>query len=77
MSLHVPSAQKNIISVHKLTTDNPIFIEYHSRYFWVKDHATRKALLEGRCKGGLYAWPSLEQSSSKCVFMITKPTIAR
>jgi hypothetical protein len=43
--LSVPSTQKNLLSVHRLTTDNPIFIEYHSHYFLVKDRATRKVLL--------------------------------
>jgi hypothetical protein len=69
--------KKNILSVHKLTIDNPIFIDYHSRYFLVKDWAMRNVLLRGSCKGGLYPWPSLEWSSSKCVFMITKPPVVR
>jgi hypothetical protein len=43
--LHVPSTHKNLLSVHKLTTDNPIFIEYHSHYFLVKDRATRNVIL--------------------------------
>jgi hypothetical protein len=72
--LLVPSTQKSLLSIHRLTTDNPIFIEYHSHYFLDKDRATRKILLQGRCKGGLYPWSSLEQSSSRCVFMITKPS---
>jgi hypothetical protein len=42
--LHALLTQKNILSVHKLTTDNPIFIEYHSHYFLVKDRAARKIL---------------------------------
>jgi hypothetical protein len=75
--LHVPSTQKNLLSIHKLTTDNPIFIKYHSRYFLVKDQATRKILLRGKCRGGLYPWPSLEWSPSKCVFMVTRPYAAR
>jgi hypothetical protein len=49
--LHIPSKQKSLLSVHKLTTVNPIFIEYHSRYFLVKDHTTRRILLLGKCKG--------------------------
>jgi hypothetical protein len=44
-NLHVPSTQQNLLSVHMLTTNNPSFIEYHSRYFLVKDRATRKILL--------------------------------
>jgi hypothetical protein len=75
--LLVPSTQKNICSVHRLTTNNPIFIEYHSHYFLVKDRATRKVLLQGRCKGGLYPWPSLEHSSSKYAFVVTKPSVVR
>jgi hypothetical protein len=34
--LYVPGTHKNLISIHHLTTDNPIFIEYHSHYFLVK-----------------------------------------
>jgi hypothetical protein len=75
--LHVPSTHKNLLSIHRLTTDNPIFIEYHSRYFLVMDQATRKVLLHGNCEGVLYPCPSLEQSLLKCVFMITKPSVAR
>jgi hypothetical protein len=75
--LLVPSTQKNLLSVHRLTTDNPIFIEYHSHYFLVKDHTTRKVLLQGRCKGGLYPWLSLEHSSSKYAFVVTKPSVVR
>jgi hypothetical protein len=74
--LLVPSTQKHLLCIHRLTTDNPIFIEYHSHYFLVKDRTMRKVLLQGRCRGGLYPWPSLEQSSSRCAFMITKPSIA-
>jgi hypothetical protein len=78
-TLQTPTSQytKNLLSVHKLITDNPIFIEYHSRYFLVKDWSMKKIILQGRCKGGLYPWPSLEQSSSKCVFIITKLLVAR
>jgi hypothetical protein len=45
--LHVPCTQKNLLSIHRLTTDNPIFIEYHSHYFLVNDRFTRKVLLQG------------------------------
>jgi hypothetical protein len=37
----------------------------------------RKVLLQGRCRGGLYPWPSLEYSSSKCVFLTTEPSVIR
>jgi hypothetical protein len=35
----------------------------------------RKVLLRGKCKGGLYPFPSLEQSTSKCALSTIKPTI--
>jgi hypothetical protein len=75
--LYAPTTNKNLISIHRLTADNPIFIEYHSRYFLVKDQTTRKVLLQSRCRGGLYPWPSLESSSSKCVLLATKPSVIR
>jgi hypothetical protein len=75
--LHIPITQKNLVSIHRLTTDNLIFIEYHSRYFLIKDRVTRKVLLQGRCRGGIYPWSSLECSSSKCVFLAAKPSVIR
>lgn len=52
--LYVPQANKNLASVHRLTSDNHAFIEYHPNYFLIKDQATRKTLLRGNCEGGLY-----------------------
>jgi hypothetical protein len=43
--LHVSNTHKNLLFVHRLTIDNPMFIEYHSRYFLVKDQTTRKVPL--------------------------------
>jgi hypothetical protein len=55
--LHVPAATKNLISVHKFTLDNDMFIEFHPFYFLIKDQKMRKVLLHGPCKGGLYPLP--------------------
>jgi hypothetical protein len=44
--LHVPTTHKKLLSVHRLTTDNPIFIEYHFRYFLIKDQTMMKILLQ-------------------------------
>jgi hypothetical protein len=52
--LHVPSANKSLVSVHCLTTDNNASIEFHPNYFFIKDLATKKAIHQGRCKDGLY-----------------------
>jgi histone deacetylase 1/2 len=56
--LHVPSAKKNLVSVHKLAYDNNAYLEFHPHLFLIKDKATRRTLLEGPCRGGLYPLPS-------------------
>jgi hypothetical protein len=48
-ALYVPKANKNLISVHKLASDNLAFLEYHPNYFVIKDRATRRPLFRGRC----------------------------
>lgn len=35
--LHVPSANKNLLSVHHFTMDNDVFLEFHPGHFFVKD----------------------------------------
>jgi hypothetical protein len=35
--LHVPSTQKNLVSVHRFTLDNHTFIEFHPFFFLIKD----------------------------------------
>jgi hypothetical protein len=35
--LHVPSAHKSLISIHRFTLDNDTFIEFHSFFFLIKD----------------------------------------
>jgi hypothetical protein len=55
--LHVPSTHKNLISVHRFTLDNDIFIEFHPYFFLIKDRKMRKVLLHDPCKGVLYPSP--------------------
>jgi serine protease inhibitor len=45
--LHVPCASKNLLSVHKLTLDNHVFIEYHPFFFLIKDQDTQRILFKG------------------------------
>jgi hypothetical protein len=52
--LHVPKAHKNLASVHRLTRDNCVFLEFHPDYFDIKEEETKRVILRGRCKGGLY-----------------------
>ena len=55
--LHVPNISQHLLSVYRLVSDNRIFIEFHKYFFLVKDKATRRILLRGRSKGGLYPLP--------------------
>jgi hypothetical protein len=76
--LCVTTSHKNLVSVHCFTRDNHVYIEYHPYFFLVKDPHTRKVLPCGKCRGGLYPFPSLEQSSSsKCVLSVIKPSLSR
>jgi hypothetical protein len=76
--LYAPKATKNLVSVHKLATDNYAFLEYHPNFFVIKDRATRRPLLKGRSHNGLYPLPlkSLKKSS-KLAFGVYKPSLER
>jgi histone deacetylase 1/2 len=52
--LYAPSANKNLISLHHFAADNNAFLEFHPDFFLVKDQETKRTLLRGRCRGGLY-----------------------
>jgi hypothetical protein len=70
--LHVPTATKNLISVHKFTLDNDMFIEFHPFYFLIKDRKTRKVLLHGPCRGSLYPLPSSVFKLWNLIFNVTR-----
>jgi hypothetical protein len=55
--LHVPQAHKQLISIHLFTLDNHTFIELHPYFFWIKDQTTKKVMLRGQCRCGLYPLP--------------------
>jgi hypothetical protein len=57
--LHVPDISNNLLSVHKFTNDTHTLIEFHPSLFHVKDLATRRLLLQGPSKHGLYPFPPL------------------
>ncbi|MDV3183805.1 MAG: DDE-type integrase/transposase/recombinase, partial [Sweet potato little leaf phytoplasma] len=52
--LHVPAIKKNMISIASLTADNNVLVEFHANYFLVKDKASRRVMLHGILKDGLY-----------------------
>jgi hypothetical protein len=70
---HVPNAKKNLVSVHRLAVDNNAFLEFHPNFFLIKDQATRRTLLEGKCRGGLYPFPESGCEAHSAI----KPTMAR
>lgn len=71
--LHVPSAAKNLVSVHRFTSDNDVFIEFHPSFFLIKDKATKKILHKGPCRRGLYPLPA----SSKQAFASSRESVTR
>jgi hypothetical protein len=80
--LHVPSASKNHVSIHKFTPDNNAFFEIHPWYCFLKDQDTRKLLLQGKCRNGLYPLPTATWSPSSCpqnkiALSAAQPTMAR
>ena len=63
--LHVPHLQQHLLSVYRLVCDNDVFVEFHHRFFCVKDKVTKRILLEGRSYGGLYPAPFSRATSSR------------
>ena len=55
--IHVPHITKNLIFVHKFTTDTNTIIEFHPTYFFVKDRTMGRVMLHGLSRGGLYLFP--------------------
>jgi hypothetical protein len=69
--LHVPQANKNLASIHRLTADNRVFLEFHPDCFLIKDQATRTILHQGKCEGGLYPLAS-SSSPNKAAYSSVK-----
>jgi hypothetical protein len=74
--LYAPQAKKNLASVHKIAADNFAFLEFHSKNFAIKDKTTRKVLLRGPCRRGLYLLPpsSFLPASTNQVYGVNKPS---
>jgi hypothetical protein len=74
--LHVPSTKKNLISVHRLASDNNVYLEFHPDFFLIKDRDTRSTLLRGACRRGMYPLPS-PPASSKQAYGVNKVPLDR
>jgi hypothetical protein len=74
--LHVPQVIKNLASVYRTTIDN-VFFELHHNFFFIKDRESRRTLIHGRSKGGLYPIPYAPLSRIKQVLGVSKFTTSR
>ena len=72
LNLNMSDLFPSSLSVHKLTIDNPVFVQFHSSFFLVNDNRTKEMLLQGTNQNGLYiredpphiAWSSSLLSAS-------------
>jgi hypothetical protein len=46
--LYVPEANKSLVSIHRFTRDNQVFLELHPWDFLIKDRASRRVLHHGK-----------------------------
>lgn len=57
--LHVPQANKNLVSIYRLLLIIKLSLNFILIFSsLIKDKDTKKVLLEGKCKGGLYPLPA-------------------
>ena len=45
---------KNLLSVSQFAQDHDVFFEFHSNFYYIKFQGTKKILLQGTVKDGLY-----------------------
>ena len=75
--LHVPHLRQHLLSVYRLVSDNDVFVEFHRRFFCVKDKATKRILLHGRSHGGLYPIPFSRATSSRHALSVGKASLTQ
>ncbi|KAL5773723.1 hypothetical protein ACOSQ2_013647 [Xanthoceras sorbifolium] len=52
--LHVPQMTKNLLSISTFTRDNHVVAKFHDNCCVIKDKTSKKVLLQGTLKDGLY-----------------------
>lgn len=52
--LHTLHTHTNLLSIQRLCVDNYVFVKFYVDSFCVKDAITKKILLQGTSKNGLY-----------------------
>uniref|UniRef100_A0A803Q0C6 Retrovirus-related Pol polyprotein from transposon TNT 1-94 n=1 Tax=Cannabis sativa TaxID=3483 RepID=A0A803Q0C6_CANSA len=81
--LHVPSINKNLLSVSQFAQDNGVFFEFYPFSCCVKDIATQKTLLAGNLENGLYKFqnsqlnPTLNTQPVHVSSQFTTPSISQ
>jgi hypothetical protein len=62
--LHVPAANKNLVSIHHFAYDNQVFFELHPWYFLIKDQKSKMVLHHGKVEGVCILSSSLLENKS-------------
>jgi hypothetical protein len=75
--LHVPHTHKQLVSIHQFNIDNNTFIELHPMFFLIMDRHTKRVLLCGPCRGGLYPIPLLPQPAQRILLSAIKSLLHR
>ena len=60
--LHVPSVNKNLLSVSQFSRDNGVFFEFFVDHCFVKNQDTKEIILQGKIHDDLYVFPHLQQA---------------
>jgi hypothetical protein len=75
--LHVPRTHKNLVYIYRFNIDNNTFIELHPFFFMIKDQVTRRVLLRGPYRGGMYPLMALSSPTQKILLSAIKPSSSR
>lgn len=63
--LLVPFASKNLMSIYQFCFDNDVFLEFNCQNVKVQDVATKKVLMTGAQRNGLYELPVVINRNSE------------
>jgi hypothetical protein len=64
--LYVPEANKSLVSIHRFTRDNQVFLELHPWDFLIKDRALRRVLHHGKVEKGFVSADVFRETSVFC-----------
>jgi len=59
--LHVPTINKNLLSMSHFARDNGVFFEFFPNHCCVKNQVIKQIILQGRIHEGLYVFPTLHK----------------